>query len=102
MRVVYVSDLDRRVRRALLFIDVAVSRLKSASAGDPGVEVALSWLRDARSELQSLLDGTLRDVVVLIDAGVAAEVGRRAGVRAEDAVEALIYRCIEEYLSGRG
>jgi hypothetical protein len=105
------KDLERRIRGALLNIDVAIAHLKSvafalASANNPSlsssVESAITWLVDAKNELQPLLDDVHKNVLVSIDTSVAIEVARKTRITVEDAVETLISKCIENYLSDRG
>jgi hypothetical protein len=93
------ADLDRRVRRALTFIDTAVAHLRSFAFAnpDPSIESALQWLEDAKNELQSILDGAVKNTVILIDNNVALRVTRKAGVK--NAIEILVGKCINEYLS---
>jgi hypothetical protein len=94
-------ELEKRVGRALMFIDIAVAHLKSAAFNSPAsvnVEMAMRWLEDARSELQIALDGLAKNIVVYIDKTVALKVARKARVAAEDAAETLVAKCVDDYL----
>jgi len=97
------EEFERRVKGAITFIDVAIAHLKSAlTSGATNVESALAWLLDARSELQAVLDVATRNVVVLVDSATVARLARKARVRQKEAVEVLVAKCIEEYMSGHG
>jgi squalene cyclase len=99
---VVATGLDRKVGRALVFIDAAIAHLRSFafSNSDPRIESAIAWLEDAKSELQHILDDAVKNVIVFIDLETAKNVTRKA--RAKNAVEVLVDKCINEYISGDG
>ncbi len=101
MAKVRVENLDVRIRKTMTFIDTAIAHLKSYffAHPDPSIESAMTWLLDAKNELQSLLDDTLRSVVILIDANAATAIAKRARVRTKDAIEVLVGKCVDEYLT---
>ena len=98
------EEFERRVKGAITFIDVAIAHLKSAltSGATSSIESALAWLLDARSELQPILDVVAKNVVILVDFATVTELAKKARVRREEAIEALVGKCIEEYVSGHG
>jgi hypothetical protein len=97
-------EFEGRVKRAATFIVVAIAHLKSALAGNAtdSVEMALAWLLDAKSELQPILDVMARNAVILVDSATVTELAKKARVRREEAIEALVGKCIEEHVSGHG
>jgi hypothetical protein len=98
---IYVYDLEERVRSVLLNIDVAIAHLKSIAFAnnDPSIASAIAWLNDAKSELQTLLDYAIKNTVVFIDSATVSEITKKTRVRAKDAVEVLIRKCIDEHVS---
>jgi hypothetical protein len=100
------DTLDRRIKKALLFIDTAVAHLKSVALNNPsssvGIEAALAWLDDAKKELNTILDEALKNTIVFIDVNDATKIARRARTTVKDAVEVLVRKCIDEYMSERG
>jgi hypothetical protein len=99
MAKVRIENLDRRIGKAVTFIDVAIAHLKSYlfAKPDPSIESAITWLEDAKSELQYVLDDTAKNVVIFVDLEVAKNIARKA--RVENAIEVLVDKCIDEYMS---
>jgi hypothetical protein len=94
------DDLERRIKGALLSIDIAITHLKSITFAnnDPSIESAIAWLVDAKNELQPLLDDISKNIIVSVEKETATRVAKRARVAVEDAVEALITMCINEHI----
>ncbi len=98
-------DLDRRIKTALTHIDVAIAHLKSATFGTSNpnavnVEMAIGWLVDAKRELQSILDDTINNTVVFINSSTIRVLARRARIKSDELVEALVDKCINDMSEG--